>query len=132
MNILEAAAANRAKTPQCEQCRELGGDHEDVQQVRLYRAIDGLFIGRFSLCADHRAAEEKRGVQCRKSFERSTTKPVDWYECSGQAVDGHTARCCVLASGVGDARGQFRDARPGHAVKVTAHKVKGERDVSAT
>ena len=123
MNILEAAKANKAKTPQCEQCARLGGDHEDVQDTRLYRTIDGLFVGEYSLCAGHRAAEEKRGVQCRKGFMRSTaTIPVDWYECSGQSPDGETARCCVLATGVGDARGQFRDARPGHAVKVTAHK----------
>ena len=74
MNILEAAAANKAKTPQCEQCARLGGGHEDVQATRLYRAFDGLFVGVYSLCAAHRAMETKRGVQCRKSFERSTAK----------------------------------------------------------
>lgn len=127
MTILEAAALNRAKEPQCEQCARLGGDHEDVQATRLYRDIDGLFVGQFSLCADHRAAEAERGVQCRESFIRSTAKcakPVYWYECTGQSPDGHTARCCVLATGVGDARGIFRDTKLGHAIKVTARKVK--------
>lgn len=51
---------------------------------------------------------------------------VDWYECSGQSEEGHTARCCVLATGVDDARGQFRDCRPGHSVKVVAHEFRNE------
>jgi len=129
MNILEAAALNKAKTPQCEQCARLGGDHEDVQVTRLYRAFDGLFVGQYALCAGHRAAEEKRGVQCRFP---ATVRLVHWYECSGQSPDGETARCCVLATGVGDARGQFRDARPGHAVNVTAHKATAENEGKTT
>ena len=74
MDILEAATALKAKVPQCEHCARLGGDHEDVQATRLYRAFDGLFVGVYSLCAAHRAVEEKRGVQCRKPFIRSTAK----------------------------------------------------------
>ena len=159
-NILEQAVANRAKSPQCDQCRHLGGDHVDVQATRLYRAFDGWFVGEWNLCAAHRAAEEKRGVQCQQgtpdrafvaAFRRACarlqkepwlsvhearvreglyTGPMAWYECSGQSEDGYTTRHCMVASSVAAARDLFRDAHPGHRIKVTTRKMEGK--VNAT
>ncbi len=75
-DIITQAAENRAKRPQCVDCRRLGGGHEDVQNVHVYQEIDDVWLGVFDLCVVHR----QRGLD-RGEIHRPGSIPITLTPC---------------------------------------------------